>query len=84
VGNQLDHELHPAAINAQVLVDDFLLENEVDHSETEFAARYFAAFGFFLASARRSVFLRRLARFLALSLPWLCPIRLNLRLLVVV
>ena len=34
---------------------------------------YFAAF-FFLASARRSVFFRRLARFLALSLPLLFPI----------
>ncbi len=30
-----------------------------------------------LASARRSVFFRRLARFLALSLPLLCPISLN-------
>src|SRR6266567_208106 len=36
--------------------------------------RYFPAF-FFLASARRSVFFRRLARFLALSLPLLFPIR---------
>jgi hypothetical protein len=34
---------------------------------------YFADF-FFFASARRSVFFRRLARFLALSLPLLCPI----------
>jgi len=32
-----------------------------------------------LASARRSVFFLRLARFLALSLPLLCPIRLNFR-----
>src|SRR5438876_8650682 len=31
-------------------------------------------FVFFLASARRSVFFRRLARFLALSLPLLFPI----------
>src|SRR4029077_20888777 len=38
------------------------------------AQRYFAALCFFLASARRSVFFRRLARFLTLSLPWLCPI----------
>jgi hypothetical protein len=29
VGNQLDHELYPAGVNAQVFVDDFLLENEV-------------------------------------------------------
>jgi len=41
-----------------------------------------AAFYFFpvfflpLASARRSVFLRRAARFRTLSLPWLFPIRL--------
>ena len=40
---------------------------------------YFADF-FFLASARRSVFFRRFARFLALSLPLLCPICLNVRL----
>ena len=40
--------------------------------------RYFVgAFLFFLARARRSVFLRRAARFLALVLPWLCPIRFN-------
>ncbi len=53
----------------------------------EIAARYFSAFfspsravvprlrgeGCF-ASARRSVFFRRFARFLALSLPLLCPI----------
>ena len=81
MGNQLDHELHPAGVNAQVFVDDFLLENEVDHSEAEVAARYFAAFAF-LASARRSVFFRRLARFFTLSLPRLCPISLNLRPLV--
>jgi hypothetical protein len=39
--------------------------------------RYFFAFFAvpFLASARRSVFLRREARFLTLSLPWLFPIR---------
>ena len=79
MGNQLDHELHPAGVNAHVFVDDFLLENEVDHSEAEVAARYFAAFCFPLASARRSVFFRRLARFFTLSLPWLCPIKLNLR-----
>jgi hypothetical protein len=30
---------------------------------------------FFFASARRSVFLRRAARFFAFVLPWLCPIR---------
>ena len=35
--------------------------------------RYFPAF-FFFASARRSVFFRRLARLLALSLPLLFPI----------
>ena len=33
----------------------------------------------FFASARRSVFLRRAARFLALSLPWLFPIGLHTR-----
>jgi hypothetical protein len=39
----------------------------------------FAAFFLsFFASTRRSVFFRRLARFLALSLPRLCPITLNL------
>lgn len=38
---------------------------------------YFFAFfaAFVLASARRSVFLRRAARFFTLSLPWLFPIR---------
>ena len=36
--------------------------------------RYFAGFFLFFASARRSVFFRRAARFLTLSLPWLCPI----------
>ena len=60
----------------------FLARERSDYSETEIAERYFAAFCFFLASARRSVFFRRLARFLALSLPRLCPIRLNLRALV--
>src|SRR5439155_5985262 len=35
---------------------------------------YFAGFFLFFASARRSVFFRRAARFLTLSLPWLCPI----------
>jgi hypothetical protein len=51
-------------------------------SEAEVAGRYFAAFCFVLASARRSVFFRRLARLLALSLPLLLPISLNLRPLV--
>ena len=40
-------------------------------------ARYLAAFfslAFALAAASRSVFLRRDARFLTLSLPWLFPI----------
>jgi hypothetical protein len=46
-------------------------------------AVYFAAFCFVLASARRSVFFRRLARLLALSLPLLLPISLNLRPIVV-
>lgn len=36
-----------------------------------------------LASARRSVFFRRFARFLALSLPLLCPMNVNLRPVVV-
>ena len=59
----------------------------------EVARRYFAAFFSSwragasregcLASARRSVFFRRLARFLALSLPLLCPINVNLRPVVV-
>ena len=44
--------------------------------------RYFAGFCLRFARARRSVFLRRLARFLALSLPLLFPISLNLRPLV--
>ena len=35
-----------------------------------------------LASARRSVFFRRVARFLTLSLPLLCPINVNFRPLV--
>jgi hypothetical protein len=51
-------------------------------SEAEVAGRYFSAFCFVLASARRSVFFRRLARFLALSLPLLFPISRNLRALV--
>jgi len=42
-------------------------------------SNYFAAFFFAFASARRSVFFRRRARFLALSLPLLCPISLNPR-----
>jgi hypothetical protein len=45
-------------------------------SEAKVVARYFAVRCFFLASARRSVFFRRFARFLALSLPLLCPINL--------
>jgi hypothetical protein len=59
----------------------------------EVARRYFAAFFSpwragasregCLASARRSVFFRRFARFLALSLPRLCPINVNLPLIVV-
>ena len=57
------------------------------------ARRYFAAFfspwrvGAWregcLASARRSVFFRRFARFFALSLPLLCPINVNSRPVVV-
>jgi hypothetical protein len=40
--------------------------------------RYFADFFvFFFARASRSVFFRRLTRFLALSLPLLCPIHLR-------
>src|SRR6266481_4659376 len=45
------------------------------NGEAEVAGRYFAGCCFFLASARRSFFFRRFARFLALSLPLLCPIR---------
>ncbi len=43
---------------------------------------YFADFLLllFFADARRSVFLRRAARFFTLSLPWLFPIRLHIRL----
>ena len=41
---------------------------------------YFAAFFFRFASANRSVFFRRRARFLTLSLPLLCPIELTFRL----
>jgi len=42
--------------------------------------RYLVAFFlFFLATARRSIFFRRRARFLTLSLPWLCPIGVNTR-----
>lgn len=37
--------------------------------------------GWFLADARRSIFLRRTARFLMLSLPRLCPISFDSRLL---
>ena len=46
-------------------------------SDSGFEHRYFFAFFevFVFASARRSVFLRRAARFLTLSLPWLFPIR---------
>ncbi len=46
--------------------------------------RYFVAsllLLLFFAAARRSVFLRRAARFFTLSLPWLFPIRLHIRLL---
>jgi hypothetical protein len=46
-------------------------------SEAGVARRYFAAC-FPFASARRSIFFRRRARFLALSLPLLFPINLNL------
>jgi hypothetical protein len=48
-------------------------------SEAGVARRYFAAGCFLLASARRSVFFRRLARFLALSLPLLFPISFKTR-----
>ena len=50
-------------------------------SKAKVAARYFAVRCFFLASARRSVFFRRFARFLALSLPLLCPIGFKTHLL---
>jgi hypothetical protein len=42
----------------------------------EVAGRYFVGC-FFFASARRSFFFRRFERFLALSLPLLCPISLT-------
>jgi hypothetical protein len=50
-------------------------------SKAKVAARYLAVRCFFLASARRSVFFRRFARFLALSLPLLCPIGFKTHLL---
>jgi hypothetical protein len=51
------------------------------NKEPKSQACYLPAFSFF-ASARRSVFFRRLARFFALSLPLLFPINVNLRPLV--
>jgi hypothetical protein len=63
------------------------LFRRLDHSRCHVCASYPGCFAvdsrgsrsrvfcFFLASARRSVFFRRLARFLALSLPLLFPIR---------
>src|SRR5713101_1060295 len=62
------------------------LSRRLDHSHSHACASYPSCFGvyprgsrsrvfcFLLASARRSVFFRRFARFLALVLPWLCPI----------
>jgi hypothetical protein len=44
------------------------------------SSSYFVGFFFCFASASRSVFFRRLARFLKLSLPLLCPISFNPRL----
>jgi hypothetical protein len=62
------------------------LSRRLDHSRSHACASYPSCFAvyprgsrsrvfcFLLASARRSVFFRRFARFLALVLPWLCPI----------
>ncbi len=62
------------------------LSRRLDHSHSRACASYPSCFAvyprgsrsrvfcFLLASARRSVFFRRFARFLALVLPWLCPI----------
>src|ERR1700751_6033306 len=50
-------------------------------SKDKVAARYLAVRCFCLASARRSFFFRRFARFLALSLPLLCPIGFKTHLL---
>jgi|SRR6516165_5233466 len=49
--------------------------NDGAADSAEVAADYFVGC-FFFALARRSCFFRRLARFLALSLPLLCPINL--------
>ena len=60
------------ALRARVRLASEKIENRQSKIRNR---RYFAAFCFFFASARRSVFLRRDARFLTLSLPWLFPIR---------
>ncbi len=58
--------------NSEILTAN--AESEDATLPAERPGRYFAAF-FLLASARRSIFFRRRARFLTLSLPWLFPIR---------
>ena len=64
-------------------LSEFRCDRDFSISGAEVAAYYFAAAFFFFASARRSVFFRRFARFLALSLPLLCPINVNFRPVVV-
>src|SRR4029077_10601652 len=59
--------------NSEILTAN-LKTKDATFSPAERPRRYFAAF-FLLESARRSIFFRRFARFLALSLPWLFPIR---------
>jgi hypothetical protein len=54
-----------------------LVRRRISFQLSVFQQCYFAAFCLLLASARRSVFLRRAARFLTLSLPWLFPIILQ-------
>src|SRR6266576_4500277 len=66
LGNQLDYDVHPAAVNA------IQQSGKTNSHERHFAV--WRVFCFFFASARRSVFFRRLARLLALSLPLLFPI----------
>jgi hypothetical protein len=67
--------------NSEILTANLKTKDATSFQSFSFSAaerprRYFAAF-FLLASARRSIFFRRLARFLTLSLPWLFPIRLQ-------
>jgi Putative neutral zinc metallopeptidase len=68
-----------AAMRAATSARAIRLRHLICNIRDEIAECYLAAFFLsFLASTRRSVFFRRLARFLTLSLPRLCPITLNL------